>query len=227
MHETPMLFMEVPDMAQQQKINPPIKFRLAKCPDARALANLHYVCSREQPDGFMYQLGRKFLTTYYRIILHNKSSMVICAEAGDAGIVGLISATIEAAEELKALRDGRFRLLLSALPALIRQPKLISSVSARANSLSVDENGKGFVIGSGARLSFWGWSPDYPSQGQPTRLLRTALKLLKTLGVETVRTEIDRNNRKVIVLNRLMGGKVIEEFETEGGRKRIFMEHQL
>jgi len=219
--------MEVPDMAQQQKINPPIKFRLAKCPDARALANLHYVCSREQPDGFMYQLGRKFLTTYYRIILDNRSSLVICADAGDAGIVGLISVSVDAGEELKALRNGRFRLLFSALPTLIRQPRLISSVSVRANSLSADEIGKGFVTGSGARLSFWGWSPDYPSQGQPTKLLQTALKLLKTLGVKTIHLEVDRANRKVEVFHRFMGGKVIDEFVTEDGRKRLIMEYQL
>jgi len=214
-------------MAQQQKINPPIQFRLAKLPDARALANLHYICSIELPDGFLYLLGRKFLTTYYRIILDNRSSLVICADAGDAGIVGLISVSVDAGEELKALRNGRFRLLFSALPTLIRQPRLISSVSVRANSLSADEIGKGFVTGSGARLSFWGWSPDYPSQGQPTKLLQTALKLLKTLGVKTIHLEVDRANRKVEVFHRFMGGKVIDEFVTEDGRKRLIMEYQL
>lgn len=214
-------------MVQQQKPNPPIKFRLATVTDAEALADLHYVCSMEQPDGFMYLLGRKFLATYYRILLRNRSSRIICAEAEDAGIIGLISLSVDAGEELNALKKGRFRLLLSALPVLIRKPGLIAAVSSRTKALSEDEIGKGFVIGSGARISFWGWSPDHPNQGQSTRLLQSALKMLRDFGVKTVRLEVDRANRKVEVMNRLLGGKVIEEFVTNDGRKRLVMEHRL
>jgi hypothetical protein len=214
-------------VSSQQTTGHPVRFRLAKCSDAKALARLHYVCSVIQPDGFMYKLGERFLAQYYRILLHNPMSLIVCAEAGTAGIIGMVSASVEASEELKALQEGRLRLLLSALPALIRQPKLIRCVRDRANSLSSNQVGKDFVVGSGARLAFWAWSPAHPSKGQTTKLLQTAMKLLRSLGVKTVRLEVDRVNRKVEVMHRLMGGKVIDEFITGDGRQRIVMEHRL
>ena len=214
-------------VSDQQKTDQSVRFRLAKLSDAKALAHLHYVCSVIQPDGFMYKLGERFLTQYYRILLNSPTSLILCAEAGTAGIIGLVSASIDARAEFTALRKRRLLLLFAALPALIRRPKLIRSVRSRESSLSAARVGEGFVVGSGARLAFWAWSPAHPSRGQTTKLLQTAMRLLKALGVETVRLEVDRVNRKVEAIHRLMGGKAIEEFLTDDGRKRIVMEHRL
>ena len=52
---------------KQRESERSIKFRLANYTDARALADLHYVCSMEQPNGFMFLLGRRFLITYYQL----------------------------------------------------------------------------------------------------------------------------------------------------------------
>ena len=212
---------------KQRESERSIKFRLANYTDARALADLHYVCSMEQPNGFMFLLGKRFLITYYTIILRNRSSMVLCAEDEDMKIVGLLSASLEAGEELKALKHGRFRLLIAALPAMIKKPSLIASAYARVGNISGDKIGKGFVIGSGARLSYWGWSPDHRDQGQSIKFLKIGMQLLKSLGVCTVRLEVDSNNRKVVLSHRFMGGKVIDEFLTKDGRKRIIMEHRI
>jgi hypothetical protein len=214
-------------VSDQQMADQPVRFRLAKPSDARALARLHYICSLIQPDGFMYRLGERFLTQYYRILLDSPASLILCAEAGTAGIIGLVSASIDAGVEFKALQKRRLRLLLAALPALVRRPKLIRSVRSRERSLSAARVGEGFVVASGARLAFWAWSPAHPSGGQATRLLRTAMKLLKALGVESARLEVDRVNRKVEAIHRLMGGKVIDEFVTGDGRRRIVIEHML
>ena len=214
----------VPD---QQKAVQPVRFRLAKYSDAGALARLHHICSMIQPDGFMYKLGERFLTQYYRILLASPTSLILCAETDTEGIIGLVSASIETSVEFRALHKGRLRLLLAALPALIRQPKLIPSVRSRVDSLSSSRAGDGFVVGSGARLAFWAWSPAHPFRGQTTRLLRTAMKLLKDRGVGTVRLEVDRVNRKVEAIHRLMGGKAVAEFVTGDGRQRIVIEHQL
>lgn len=213
----------------RNNMTPLIKFRLAKTCDAKALAALHYAClsMMEQPNAFTYIMGRKFLERYYRIILHNKSSIVLCAEAQNAGIVGLISASLEASDELEALKAGRFTLLLSSLPVLIRRPKLILSTFIRAKAIAHHEIADGLIIGPFARISFWGWSPDFYAKGQPLKLLQTAFKILKNLGAERVRLEVDRKNRKVEILHRLMGGKIIKQYVTHDGRERIFMEHML
>ena len=153
--------------------------------------------------------------------------MVLCADAGKDGIVGFISASLDAREQLEALSKRRFNLLLAALPSLIRHPNLFGEVSSREKSLRSTDLGGGFITGSGARLAYWGWSPNYPSKGQSMRLLQSALKILRDLGVGVIRLEIDRTNRKVEMAHRLLGARVVKEFKMKDGRVRIVMEHLL
>ncbi len=204
-----------------------VRFRIATLADAEALASLHHLCSREQPDGFLHLLGRPFLAAYYRILLRNPSTLVVCADSGEDGLVGLVSACLEVGEELEALRRGRYRLLLAALPAILRHPSLIAAVRLRMVSLRPGNAGEGFVVGHGPRLSFWGWSPCYPSAGLSTQLFLEMLRKLKERSVSVVSLEVDRSNRKVELIHRYMGARLVQEFVTKDGRKRLVMEHHL
>ena len=212
---------------QTKETEPKIRIRLANCSDVKQLADLHYLCSLDQPGGFMHKLGRRFLVAYYRIVLSEPMSLVLCADGGTDGIVGLVSASLDARAHLQALREGRYKLLFAVLPALIRQPKLIKAVSFRKKSLSVAAMGEGFIVGSGARVAYWGWLPNYPSGRQSIRLLQTLLWILGALGASAVQLEVDRVNRKVEVVHRLLGAKVVREFATSDGRVRLVMEHDL
>jgi hypothetical protein len=212
---------------QTKNLESSIEFRFANCYDAKQLAKLHYLCSQAQPGGFMFKLGRRFFLEYYRILLRERTTVVLCADAGRDGIVGLISASTDVKKEIEALRKGRYKLLLAALPNLIRQPSLIRTVISREKSLSPTSMGEGFIVGSGARLTFWGWLPNYPSKGHSVRLLKAILKILGTLGISSVQLEVDRVNRNVEVVYRLLGAKVVKEFTTKDGRQRMVMEHNL
>jgi hypothetical protein len=113
----------------------PIKIRHANYNDLKQLMDLHYRCSIVQPAGFMFKLGRRFILEYYRILLKEKTSLLLCADAGMDGIVGLISANLDAKESLKWLKSGSYRLFLAALPALARKPVLIKEIYSRAKSV--------------------------------------------------------------------------------------------
>jgi hypothetical protein len=205
----------------------PINIRPATYRDLKELAELHYLCSSVQPGAFMFKLGRGFILEYYRILLKEKTSLVLCADAGNDGIVGLICAHLDAKESLKWLKSESYRMFLAALPALARQPLLIKKILSRAKSLWGLSSGDNYVIGSGARIAYWGWSPDYPSRGHSVFLLKTLLKNFENNHVNRVRFEVDRLNRKVEVIHRLLGAKVVREFKTPDGRSRMIMEYIL
>lgn len=204
-----------------------IKIRPATYNDLKELGDLHYRCSIAQPAGFMYKLGRGFILEYYRILLKKKTSVILCADGGIAGIVGLVSATLDSKQNLESLKRGGHRLILAALPALVRQPGLIKEIFSRANSLWRSKLSDSYIIGSGARIAYWGWSPNYPSKGHSVILLKTLLKILEDHQVDSVRFEVDRLNRKVEAVHRLLGAKTVREFNTPDGRSRIIMEYIL
>ncbi len=204
-----------------------ITLRLAGPGDAVPLADLHFVCSAAQPGGFMHQLGRGWFVKYYEIILSDPTSVVLCAESGTDGLVGLASATLDSKKQLEAIRKGRLKLMLAIIPALVRKPGLIRALSLRNRSLSSRVLGEGFLVGSGARIAYWGWHPDHPTNGNSTRLLREMIRLMAHRGAATLQLEVDRNNKKVEVVHRLLGARIVGEFKTRDGRDRLVMQYDL
>jgi hypothetical protein len=204
-----------------------VRIRLANLRDAEPLARLHYVCSSVQPGGFMHRLGVRFFVKYYQIILSERTSVVLCADAGRDGIVGLASATLDSAKQLEVIQKGRFKLFWSVIPALIRKPSLIWDLYIREMSFSASFHDEGFIVGSGARIAYWGWLPDYPQKGRSTYLLKELMHLMEKRGATEIQLEVDRLNRKVEVVHRLLGARVVREFTTSDGRARIVMEYKL
>ena len=99
-----------------------IKYRLAKRPDARQIANLHWESSKKQPSSFMFKLGALFLVKYYRYILDEKNSVILCAVDENDNLLGFVSGSMDNSERIKTLRNKRFSLLLAAAPQIIIKP---------------------------------------------------------------------------------------------------------
>ncbi len=133
-----------------------ILIRRADPRDAESLAHLHFNCALAQPGGFMHRLGQKFFVKYYQILLGEHMTVILCADAGRDGIVGLVSATLDSKRQLDAIRKGRFKLLLAVIPVLIRRPSLIWEIYVRNRSLSARSPGDEYVVSSGARIAYWG-----------------------------------------------------------------------
>jgi hypothetical protein len=204
-----------------------ISIRLAALRDAERLANLHFVCSAAQPGGFMHHLGRRFFVEYYRILLTERSTVVLVADAGADGLVGLVSATLDSRRQLQALRRARLRLLLASVPALVRSPRLSRELWVRERALSPAARGDEYVVTSGARIAYWGWLPGYPAHGQSTALVKEVLRRLERLGASRVSLETDRLNRKVEIMHRFLGARDVKVLTTRDGRERTVLEYVL
>ena len=199
--------------------------RLGKPNDATRLALVHEVSSAKQPGGFMYQLGRPFLAEYYRTLLHDSSSVVLCTVDDQDIVIGFVAGALDARARMMALKRNRLRLLVASLPALFRHPRLIYEVYSRQQSVAPDEGERGYVLQSGAHEEFWGWLPDNTSGAIELHL--KWLSVMRVLGVQTVRGEVDRVNDVIMRAHRMLGARVIKEFETPDGRQRLIIEYKL
>ena len=202
-----------------------MNYRLANRNDAAALAQLHKFSSARQPGGFMYRLGHRFLTQYYRILIDVGSSIILCAVDDNDCLIGFVAGSLDAKTRLTALRRNRFRLLLASLPALLRQPRLIREVYSRQTAGAADETEAGYVVHSGAHEEFWAWQPDRGSGAIELHL--KWLSLMRLLGARTIRGEVDKVNDIVMRTHRILGARTVKEFTTPDGRQRLIMEYIL
>ena len=113
------------------------------------------------------------------------------------------------------------------IPSLVHKPSLLWDVFIRNLSFSAEELGEGFIVGSGARIAYWGWLPDYPLKGKSTCLLKELMHFMENRGASEIQLEVDRINRKVEIIHRLLGAHVVREFTTRDGRARIVMQYKL
>jgi len=201
--------------------------RTAKSRDAKDLARLHIECSKAQPGGFMHRLGLGFLVEYYRVSMKEKFCLIIVAEDEDGKIVGLHSGTLRAEEHAEMLRRSKWRLGMASLPRVLRNPKLIFDSMARANSGSADTEKDGYVVKTGPRGEYWGWSPSSSNPGGALALHRAWHEMMKAMGATLVRSEIDTCNSRILKFAKTMGARVVKEMQTPEGEKRLILEYDL
>lgn len=204
-----------------------VEIRHARPQDAKQLARLHYVCSTVQPGAFMHLLGQRFFVKYYKILLRDQTTVILCADAGNDGVVGLASAAVDSKKQLEAIHRGRFGLFLAVIPAICRKPSLLKALKARDKSCTSKSPEESFVVNEGARIAYWCWLPGFPSKGKSIQLLKELMRFLENQGGKELQLEVDRINRLAEVTHRFLGAKVVKEFNTVDGRKRIVMKYQL
>lgn len=199
--------------------------RMGRPSDAAQLAVIHEVRSANQPGGFMYRLGRGFLAEYYRTLLRDSSSVVLCAVDERDNIIGFVSGALDAGARMRALRRNRLRLLLASLPELLRHPGLIQGLYSRQQAGSPDEANRGYVVQSGGHEDFWGWLLGDTSGAIDLHL--KWLSVMRGLGAHTIRGEVDRVNDAVFRIHRMLGARVVKECVTPDGRQRLIIEYSL
>jgi hypothetical protein len=197
--------------------------RLASRRDSPRLARLHSVCSAKQPGGFMYGLGTPFLTEYYRVLIDEGSSVVLCAVDNSGQVIGFVAGALDAKTRLAALKRNRGRLLIAALPALVRRPQLVREVYRRQTYNSVDNSGLGYVVQTGAHEEFWAWLPDHG--GGAIELHLKWLAMMRLLGAGSITGEVDKVNVAIVRVHRILGARVVKEFSTPDGRQRLVIEY--
>lgn len=200
-----------------------MQFRLGNPRDTGRLACLHLQSSKKQPGGFMYHLGKGWLKAYYRILLTKGNLIVLCAEE-DGQIMGFVSGTLDASKNMDALRHNKFSLLIAAIPAIICNPKILLE-SYRRQKANAGVGKDMYVLKDGVHEDYWAWNPARHSGAIDLHL--KWLSLVKLLGANNVKGEVDMANKMILKTHQMLGAKLVRQFVTPDGRKRVIIEYQF
>ena len=201
--------------------------RLAKLTDATQLAEIHLECLADLPGGVLKTFGKRFRYVYYRLMLNEPHSLVLCLEDPYGRIFGLAAGSLDTTEHLATLRGHRIRLLRAALPALIGSPRLVAQLRDKQEASQTVGGDNGYVVASGPRLEFWGVVSEGRTGGAALTLLQAWLSIAKTLGANQVRFEVNETEREVEKVHRLMGATIVKDFSTRAGVKRKILEYKF
>jgi hypothetical protein len=198
--------------------------RLAKPSDVDAMAALHLSAAHE--GGFMDLLGRRFLRSYYRLLVDSPEGVVLCATGQFGDLIGFVAGTLDAAVQARRVRASRFSLALSTIPAVLRRPRMAARALQRYRSLGSASEGAFYYVPEGARAEYWAWSRDVDPSGA-LALFQSWMKLMRLLGARTIRCEVDAENTRVARIHRVFGARECREITTPSGGKRILFEYQV
>jgi hypothetical protein len=173
----------------------------------------------------MHRLGRRFFVAFYRVLLRERTTVILVADAGADGLVGLVSATLESKRQLAAIRRGRLMLLLATLPALIRTPSLLREVLVRERSLSGARREVRRLLWSADRLLGLVAGIPFPRalhlahQGGPAAP--------GAPGCEQGEPRDRSLEQKVEVTPRFLGARAVKVLTTRDGKERTLLEYVL
>jgi hypothetical protein len=203
-----------------------VTLRLAKPSDGRALARLHCRSRTTSSVGFFSQVSESFLRYYYKVVLDDPYSVVMCAEASDGQLLGFASGTLDAERHFARIRSHRLMFGLLLLPSMLARPSLIMQTMARFGS-SKGGSGRRYVVTRGARTENWVWVPRDGTSIWAGVLNNTHLKMLRILGAEEVHFEVDVDNTAVVRFSVGNGAKLIDCIELDDGRRRNIYRYDL
>ena len=204
-----------------------IKYRLAKPSDADAIADVHWHVRDRYTQGIFLSLGKKFLKTYYRVILDDPWEVVVCAVNNTGKIVGFSSTSLDAKEQADNLKRHKVRLAFSALSAVIFKPSLAIAMWQRYRSLNNKKDAPSFVHTNGARGEYWCWLKEEDSL-KSIELSKIHNDVLYDLGLREKFFEVDKFNKAVYQFHlKINKAEPIEEITLPDGRVRVLMKKQL
>lgn len=203
-----------------------MRIRVAKPSDSKAIAAIHFASRDKLTKGFFSQVSKLFLIHYYKVVLDDPNSVVVCAEDKDETICGFASATLNAEMQFANLRKHKVRLGLALLPTIMMKPKILLDALSRYASTQ-GKGDKKFVAVSGVRGEYWVWDPRNKNTIWAGVLNNTHLHLLKVLGAKNLRFEVDADNLGVVRFSERNGAELLDRVVLSDGRVRLIMSYDL
>ena len=206
-----------------------IRFRLAKPCDAKQIANCHWHVRDRYTKGIFLSLGKRFLITYYKIILNDPYEVIVCAEKDKNKIIGFSSATLNAEKQALNLRKHKIQLAFSAIWAVICKPSLLKEVWNRYRSLEGSKNAPTFIHTEGVRGEYWCWLKEEGDDGLlAIEMGKIKESIIFDLGYEELFFEVDKFNKRVYKFyTKIEKSEVIEEITLPDGRERVLFKKKL
>ena len=203
-----------------------VRIRVAKPSDSKAIAALHFAARAKLAKGFFSQVSKLFLVHYYKVVLDDPNSVVVCAEESDGVICGFASGTLDVAKQFSNMGRHKFRFALALLPSIVMNPKIILEAFSRYLSTQGKGNEK-YVSVAGARTEFWVWDSSNKNSIWSGVLNNAHLHLLLILGVKSVHFEVDADNDAVVKYSKRNGAVLLDQFKLKDGRIRLLMQYDL
>lgn len=203
-----------------------MRIRIAKPSDSTSIAEIHYQSREKLSGGFFSRVSKYFLYRYYKIILDDPNSVIVCAEDSSGRISGFASGTLDAEKQFSNLRKYKFRLALALIPSIIRNPKILYEAIIRYLSTQA-KGGYNYVSVTGPRTEFWVWDVRNKNTIWAGVLNNTHLHVLFLLGIKKVKFEVDAENQAVVRFSERNGAELLGQFILGDGRERFIMQYDL
>ncbi|MDR3724535.1 MAG: hypothetical protein P4K83_08635 [Terracidiphilus sp.] len=203
-----------------------MRIRLAKPSDSKAISEIHYRSRDRSSTGFFSQVSKLFLVHYYKVVLDDPNSVVVCAEDTDGTVCGFASATLDAEKQFTNLSKHKFRLGLALVPTIIMKPKMLREAVSRYLSTQ----GKGeesYVSITGVRGEYWVWDPCNSNTIWAGILNNAHLHMLQVLGAKNLNFEVDEDNLAVVSYSQRNGAELVDRKMLRDGRGRLMMNYDL
>lgn len=199
--------------------------RVVKNSDLKRVVEIRHSIKEKNPLGIFSNMGKPFLRAYYKIIINNPYTVFVCAEDDNKLVLGFMFVVLDSADLQRDMKRHRLRLAFSALLSAVRQPSLFKQLFLRFKSLNNDRDD--FVHTSGARIGYWGWSPNFPDPESSVGMHERVLQITKLCGVDRLCLEVDKDNKSIYKFHKLNGAVLEEEKTLPDGRVRALMYYDL
>jgi hypothetical protein len=203
-----------------------MKYRIAKQIDCKYIVELHYAIRETYSVGIFAQLGKPFLKQYYRIILNDRNSVIVCAEDDHGVLQGFCSATLDVEAQMSNIRSHKVSLALSAMTSIIRKPSLIKHLIDRYKIIKNESTTK-IISTKGARSEYWVWRASNQDSVSSVEMYFLSLNILKSLGVKELFGEVDTVNKKILKFQQANGSEIIDKITLPDGRERVIIKTDL
>ena len=202
-----------------------MQLRIAKPSDAKEIAKLHGLTKDTHSIGIFSKMGKTFMNCYYKIILNDPNSVILCVEDDKGKLVGFASGSLDHLSEVKRLKKYFFRLGLAAFPSLLTSPKLIAEIFKRVSS--VEEGNSEYITNEKARTAYWVWDKKSNNSKMSLIMNERHLQLFYLLGVNKVYFEIDSYNKSVLKFATMNGAEILDRIQLSDGRERNILCYDL
>ncbi len=201
-----------------------MRYRFAKLSDLKSIVNLHYSVREDYNVGVFASLDKNFLKGYYKMLLTDVNSIIVCAE-DNSKILGFCSASLDVNDQHENFKKKKLNIALYAFTSVLKKPSLIKKLLLRYKSIKDDNIN--FISKSGARLEYWVWSKKNEDFVSSLYMHETLLNILQALGIMEVNFEVDHINKKVLKFHKRNGGIEIEKITISDNRERILMKYDF
>ena len=202
-----------------------MKYRLVKINDIDRIVNLHYLVRENHPIGIFSTLDKTFLKQYYKILINDTNSVIVCAENEEGQIQGFCSSTLNVEKQLYNLKKKKLLMGISAVPSIFKKPRVLLSLMSRFKSISNKDIQ--FISNKGARLEYWVWSKENKDSVSSLIMHEALLNTISALGVKQINFEVDTYNKNVLKFHIFNGAKELKRILLEDKRERVLMQYDF